>query len=213
MNISIRKLIPTPLADSINPKSDIWNSSVTFSKGNYYLIDAQSGKGKSTFIQSLYGIRRDYNGEIIINDDILADLDKTSLAKLRQNRLSVVFQDLRLFPELTALENITINANLSKNRYTDDIPFLFDRLNIGSLKHKQTSLLSYGEKQRVAIIRALTQNFDWILLDEPYAHLDKENTLLAHNLILEITQELDAGIILTSLGEDSFISFENTLTL
>lgn len=213
MNISIRKLIPTPLADSINPKSDIWNSSVTFSKGNYYLIDAQSGKGKSTFIQSLYGIRRDYNGDIIINDDILADLDKTSLAILRQNRLSVVFQDLRLFPELTALENITINANLSKNRYANDIPFLFDRLNIGSLKHKQTSLLSYGEKQRVAIIRALTQNFDWILLDEPYAHLDKENTLLAHNLILEITQELDAGIIITSLGEDSFISFENTLTL
>lgn len=213
MNISIRTLIPTPLADTINPKSDIWDKNITFTKGNFYLIDAKSGKGKSTFIQSLYGIRRDYTGDILFNETPLRGYNKISLASLRQNKLSVVFQDLRLFPELTAIENITINLHLSKNNYAEGLDILFERLNISSLKNKKIKFLSYGEKQRVAIIRALTQQYDWLLLDEPYAHLDKENTLLAHDLILEVSKNLNAGIILTTLGEDSFINFENTLSL
>ena len=213
MNISIRNVIPTPLAETINPKSNVWNTDITFIKGKNYLIDAQSGKGKTTFIQSLYGIRRDYSGEIKINNTELKCLNKTKIAKIRQKSLAVVFQDLRLFPNLTALENININANLSQNRFFDDIELLFQRLNIGDLKDKQTKLLSYGEKQRVAIIRAITQQYEWLLLDEPYAHLDKENTWLAHNLILEVSKELGAGIILTTLGEDDFITFENKLNL
>lgn len=213
MNISITKLIPTPLVDTINPKSDIWNKEISFKKGEYYLIDAKSGKGKSTFIQTLYGIRRDYTGDINFDDFLLKNYDKATLASLRQDSLSVVFQDLRLFPELTALENISINLHLSKNKYAENIDLLFERLNIASLKNKQTKFLSYGEKQRIAIIRAVTQNFEWILLDEPYAHLDQENTLLAHELITEVANSLNAGIILTTLGQDDFIKFDNTLAL
>ena len=114
-------------------------------KGKNYLIDARSGKGKTTFIQSLYGIRIDYSGEIKIYNTELKCLNKTKIAKIRQKSLAVVFQDLRLFPNLTALENININANLSQNRFFDDIELLFQRLNIGDLKHKQTKLEQNGQ--------------------------------------------------------------------
>ncbi len=213
MNIQLNKLIPTPLADSINPNSGVWNKEVIFSQGKTYLIDARSGKGKSTFIHSLYGIRRDYTGTISIEDRKLKKYEKDELATLRQSHLSIVFQDLRLFPHLTASENIKINSLLAHSTMANKLPEIYTRLQISHLVDKPAGLLSYGEQQRFAIVRAITQPFDWLLLDEPFAHLDKENTLAAYQLIQEAVKINQAGLILTSLGEDAFISYDYKLNL
>ena len=211
MNISIQALSPSYLNSTTCLESDVWNNHLTFEKGTRYLIDAPSGKGKSTFIQTLYGIQRNHPGEVFYGQKSLTSFNKEELALLRQKKLAIVFQDLRLFPEISAIENVQLNTNLSQNSQFNTIDDLFERLNISSLKHRVTKTLSYGEKQRVAIIRAIAQQFDWIILDEPYAHLDEHNTRCAHELIQEVAQSLHAGVILTSLGTNDLIEFDHKL--
>mgnify|MGYP003983354969 CR=1 FL=1 len=84
---------------------------------------------------------------------------------------------------------------------------LRQKLDISNFKDKLCQQLSLGQKQRTAIVRALLQPFDWIFLDEPFSHLDKENKEKASQLIQQITKEENAGLIVTSLGEDH--SFKN----
>lgn len=209
MNIELTNVIPEPLKGSLNPHSNIWNTKLTFEKGKQYLVDAQSGKGKSTFVQCLYGIRRDYEGSIAIDNKLVKNATQQQLSTWRKSHLSILFQDLRLFLDLTALENIELNMALDKGEYGSKIDYMTNKLQVSHLLDKKSKLLSYGERQRIALIRALAQPFEWILLDEPFSHLDKDNTTACYELILEVCQSNGAGIILTTLGEDSFIDFKN----
>ncbi len=213
MTITFQHVIPEPLKTSINPESDIWNVDQHFEPGKHYLIDAQSGKGKSTFVQCIYGIRRDYSGCILVDNKDICNFSTKQLALLRQSQLSILFQDLRLFLNLSARDNITLNSRLASNNYADRVDELAERLKVTHVLEKQAGLLSYGERQRIATIRALVQPYKWILLDEPFSHLDKENTLNSFELIREVSGEQGAGIILTTLGEDNFIHFENHLKI
>lgn len=211
MNIELKTVIPLPLAETINPKSDIWNKDLIFEAGQHYLIDAQSGKGKSTFVQCVYGMRWDYSGYIIIGGSDVRNVSKDKLAKWRQSELSIQFQDLRLFLDLSAYDNIQLNKALAANAYAEKIDYMAEKLSVTHLLGKTAGLLSYGERQRISLIRALVQPFKWILLDEPFSHLDKHNTQACFDLLLEVSESEKAGIILTSLGEDNFIQFKNHL--
>jgi putative ABC transport system ATP-binding protein len=213
MQIQLTQLVPIPLEESLNENSSVWNQDVSFSDSERVIIDAQSGKGKSTFIQTLYGIRQDYRGDISFNGKGIRDHSKNELAELRQHKLSIVFQDLRLFHDLTARDNIlvkTVHGTAPHNLSVEDVA---ERLHIRPLLDRKAGLLSYGERQRVATIRSLMQPFEWILLDEPFSHLDEENTLASYALIKEIADLNNAGIIITTLGKDPFIEFERTLKL
>lgn len=213
MNINLDHVIPDPIRAIINQNSAIWNTSCEFKSGEFYLVDAQSGKGKSTFIQTLYGIRKDYEGNVYFDNTPISDFNTSALANFRQEKLSILFQDLRLFLGLTARENIDIKASLAKSTWYDKVEEMAERLQVGHILNKQAELLSYGERQRIATLRALCQPFKWILLDEPFSHLDKENTLASFNLIQEVAKDQGAGIIITTLGEDEFINFNHHLEL
>ena len=214
MDIIIQDIIPHPLDGIYRPDSDVWNKEVTFKQGDYYLIDAKSGKGKSTFIQLLYGIRRDFKGKLFLNGTDAFHFTKNELALLRQQEISILFQDLRLFLDLTALENIQLNCKLAHSPWAERIPEMAKSLQVSTLLNKKVGLLSYGERQRIALLRALVQPFKWILLDEPFSHLDKENAQACLALLIEIAESQDAGIILTSLGDETnYIPFLNHLYL
>lgn len=213
MNIKLDHVIPEPIRATLNQNSAIWNTQCEFESGEFYLVDAQSGKGKSTFVQTVYGIRKDYSGKVYFDNTPITDLYTFALAKFRQEKISILFQDLRLFLGLTAQENIEIKASLAKSPWYDKIDEMAERLQISHILNKQAELLSYGERQRVATLRALCQPFKWILLDEPFSHLDKENTLASFNLIQEVAKDQGAGIIITTLGEDEFITFNHHLEL
>lgn len=208
MTIEFKKVIPEPIKSNYNPESEIWNQHFKLEEGKEYIINAKSGKGKSTFIQIIYGIRKDFEGTILVNSENIKDLSNDALALLRQQNLSILFQDLRLFGDLSARDNILVNAALNISSPLHLIDKWASQLGISHLLEKQVNLLSYGERQRIALIRTLIQPFDWVLLDEPFSHLDLGNTKIAYQLIKQRALEQNAGILITTLGEDHFLEGE-----
>lgn len=213
MQLSIQGLVPIPLREKVNAASGIWNSPANFNKGEYIFIQAPSGTGKTTLIHILYGLRRDYEGSVSWGDKAVAETDNEALASLRANSISVIFQDMRLFPELTAWENIDIKRRLTDTVTEQQATEWMDRLGLKDKKNSLGSTLSYGEQQRVSIIRALLQPFDWLLMDEPFSHLDHANTKKAIELILEVVKQHGAGMILADLDENTYFPYTKTIVL
>src|SRR3954451_20178858 len=105
MQITLHNLVPVPLKEKFSSRqSAIWNSDITFSQGEWVKIVAPSGSGKTTLMNILYKVRHDYEGWVKFEDQNLRDIVGDELAKLRQQKVSVVFQDLRLFENLTVRE-------------------------------------------------------------------------------------------------------------
>jgi ABC-type lipoprotein export system ATPase subunit len=214
MQLSLQGVVPVPLREKvINYKSGMWNTNVTLNKGAYIFVQAPSGTGKTTLIHILYGLRKDYEGEVKWDNNALKNIDKETLAGLRTNAISVIFQDMRLFPELTALENIEIKRKLTNTVTENQAKEWLDRLGLKDKKNSLGGTLSYGEQQRVAIVRALLQPFEWLLMDEPFSHLDKANTEKAIALIAEVVKTHNAGMILADLDENNFFPYTQTIIL
>ena len=116
MQIELKNIVPIPLKDKFSKRgSDIWNRQLEFAKGEWVKIKAPSGTGKTTFIHILYKMRGDYEGTVSWNSNDLKQLSGDALAALRQQQVSIIFQDLRLFPNLTARENIELKRILHKH--------------------------------------------------------------------------------------------------
>src|SRR3954464_11614424 len=162
MQIELRQIVPIPLKDKFAKRdSDIWNQHLQFSKGEWIKIKAPSGTGKTTFVHIIYKLRYDYQGTVLWSDKDLKEINGDSLAKLRQQNLSIIFQDLRLFPNLTARENIELNRVLQHPFYESNIiDAMAEQLGITSILNQPAGMCSYGEQQRIAIIRSLMQPFN-----------------------------------------------------
>jgi ABC-type lipoprotein export system ATPase subunit len=215
MQIELRQIVPIPLKDKFaKHDSDIWNQHLQFSKGEWIKIKAPSGTGKTTFVHIIYKLRYAYQGTVLWSDKDLKEINGDSLAKMRQQNLSIVFQDLRLFPNLTARENIELNRVLQKPLYDNSvIDTMAESLGIAHVLHQRAGLCSYGEQQRVAIIRALIKPFDWLIMDEPFSHLDYENIAKASSLIAEECSKRRAGFLLTDLEDDDHFNYTRILNL
>jgi putative ABC transport system ATP-binding protein len=212
--IKLQNIKPEPLFESgQSPKSDIWDTNRTFKKGKNYLITAPSGKGKSTLLHVIYGLRKDFSGELFLNEKDSAGFPPEEWSELRQSRFSIIFQDLRLFPDLTAMGNIQLNANLASKITPQRIKEMAEQLDISELLEKPCGALSYGQRQRVAIIRALCQPFDFLLMDEPFSHLDDANIEKASALIDSEIKRQSAGLIMVSLGERFLFDYDFELIL
>lgn len=215
MQIQLEQVVPHPLKEKIQSStSEVWNKTIQFQSPDYIKIKAPSGSGKTTFIHSIYGLRADFSGTILLNNKPIQHYSKEQIAIIRQQQISIVFQDLRLFPQLTAKENIELNRVLSKPIYnSSQIEIFAEKLNIQSILHQPAGLCSYGEQQRVAIIRALIQPFEFLIMDEPFSHLDQQNIQLAINLIKEECEKRNAGILLTDLENDHHFPYTQQLEL
>ena len=217
MHISLKNICPAPLTEMLNTQSqltsEIWQSDVDFIKGKHYQINASSGKGKSTFIHIIYGLRTDYTGEACINQQSVLNISRKEWAMLRQQKIADIFQDLRLFSELTAWDNLQVKAVLQNENMDHSIREMTAHLGVDHILNKKADLLSYGERQRIAIIRALCQPFEFILMDEPFSHLDKHNIEKACELIDHKCRLYQAGMIMTSLGYQYELQFDEQLRL
>lgn len=211
MQIQIQQLMPIPLKDKLLQRSSgIWNQDVTFSPGSFIKIKAPSGTGKTTLVHYLYHIRYDYTGTVLVDNRPWPAYNKNELAAMRQQQISIIFQDLRLFEQLTAAENIDLKRVMLPNPYCspEKIREMAARLNVTHVLQQSGKTLSYGERQRIAIIRALSQPFQWLLMDEPFSHLDEENTRRAAALIAAECKARNAGFILTDLDDDQHFSYD-----
>ena len=203
-----------PLREKVNTyQSGIWKSDMALNQGEYVFVQAPSGTGKTTLIHILYGLRKDYEGEVNWAGINFTATDKETVAGLRTNGLSVIFQDMRLFPELTALENIEIKRRLTNTVTTEQAQEWLGRLGLKEKKNSLAATMSYGEQQRVASVRALLQPFAWLLMDEPFSHLDNANTSKAISLVQEVVKERKAGMILADLDENNFFPYTKTIML
>jgi len=214
MKYTLNNILPNPLKEQKRThKSDIWETTCILEKGKKYLVTAPSGKGKSTFLHILYGLRKDYSGEVQLSDKAVNNLSNNEWANLRKDQLSIVFQDLRLFPKLSALDNILIKNQLNSTKTEAEIREMANLLGIDHLLGQSCETLSYGQRQRVAIIRALCQPFDFLFLDEPFSHLDEENTNAAFQLIQNVCADQETGFVLVSLGEQFGGAYDKELIL
>lgn len=203
--ITLRRVLPQVFRGSENEPpvsgSEIWlRDEVTFDRPGAYLIEAESGTGKSSLCSFIYGVRTDFDGEILMDATSTSTFGMDRWCELRCRALAYLPQEMRLFPELTAMDNILIKNRLTDFRTEAEIRRMLERLEIGHKADSPAGLLSVGQQQRVAIIRALCQPYDFLLVDEPVSHLDARNNAAVAAMITEETAARDAAVIATSVG-------------
>jgi ABC-type lipoprotein export system ATPase subunit len=181
--------------------SEVWlTPELTLRRGCRLCIQAESGGGKSSLLSFLYGQRRDFDGEILFDGTDVRTYSLSRWSELRTHSLALLPQEMRMFPELTVLQNLQLKNELTHHKTREQLLSLLDRLGIAGKANDRLGILSIGQQQRVALIRALCQPFDFILLDEPVSHLDRANNLLAAQIVAEEAAAQGAGIISTSVG-------------
>jgi putative ABC transport system ATP-binding protein len=208
MQVTIRDLLPSYFNENAAQASGIWRKELTFERGERIKIVAPSGTGKSSLINFLYGTRTNYSGEIRYAGKNLREYSGEHLARLRKDHISIVFQDLRLFGEQSAQQNLEIKRQLNPFHPAEKIPEMAGRLGIAERLSFTCNTCSYGEQQRIAIIRALLQPFEVLLLDEPFSHLDQANAERAMDLMLDEAGARNATIIFVDL--ERFDPFPHT---
>ncbi len=194
-------------------QSDVWKQDVCFRKGHLYLVEANSGTGKSSMCSYIIGYRHDYSGTIRFDGRDARSLSTHDWVEMRKRSLSHMFQELRLFPELTAMENVLIKNQLTGFKSKEDILRWFDALGIADKVDAKIGRMSFGQQQRVAMIRALVQPFDFILVDEPISHLDETNSRIMGEIMMEEARKQGAGVIVTSIGKHIDLPYEAVLRL
>ena len=212
-SIHFKYVIPQVFASREQQDSEIWQQDVVFEKGRVYLVEADSGKGKSTFCSYIQGYRNDFSGQLLFDDVDVRSLKVNDWVVIRERHISLLFQELRLFPELTAMENVEIKNKLTGFKSRAQIDEWFDMLGISDKRDAKVGKMSFGQQQRVAMIRALVQPFDFILADEPISHLDDSNSDIMGKILMEEAKMQGAGVIITSIGKHMNLDYDKIIKL
>ena len=206
-------IVPHVFSTRKNHDSEVWGQELIFEKGKTYLVEAESGKGKSTFCSYIIGYRNDFTGQLFFDDTDVRTFGVSDWSQIRTHNVSLLFQDLRLFPELSAMENVAIKNQLTLSQSPEKVGEWFDKLGIADKRDTKVGLMSFGQQQRVAMIRALCQPFDFILLDEPVSHLDDKNAETMGRIMYDEAQRQGAGIIITSIGKHQQLPYDRKVRL
>lgn len=173
-------------------------------KGEVVSIVGQSGAGKTTLLQIIGTLDRADSGRVIINGTDVSRMKEKELSAFRNREIGFVFQFHQLLPEFTALENVTIPAMIKGVSAHDARRQALDMLKFLGLSdrasHKPAEL-SGGEKQRVAVARALMNNPSVVLADEPSGSLDTKNKEELHNLFFELRDKLGQTFVIVTHDE------------
>mgnify|MGYP000449733650 FL=1 len=190
------------------------NINLSITKADRLAITGASGAGKSTLLQLLAGLDKPSKGNIFIDDIDLQSINPIEQSKIRLNSFGFVYQFHHLLEDLNVYENILIPQQLKYGSNSNDsagkVIKLLDQLGLSSRAKHLPWKLSGGEKQRVAIARAIVNNPSFLFLDEPTGNLDDENSNLVQDLILQIANEHDIALIL-STHDTNFANKMNTI--
>lgn len=215
--ITLENLLPEVFAadpaTSRVADSQIWRTTLTLGRGADVLVAAESGTGKSSLCSFLYGIRTDYRGRILFDGEDIARFSRSHWCCLRTRALAWLPQEMRLFPELSALDNIMIKNRLTDRLSGSEIMQMMEALEIDHKASSAAGLLSVGQQQRVAIIRAVAQPFDFLILDEPVSHLDERNNRAVAALVGARARAEGAAVIATSVGNHLLLDSPTLLKL
>ncbi|MDE6632940.1 MAG: ATP-binding cassette domain-containing protein [Muribaculaceae bacterium] len=211
--ITLGSLLPRVFAREELPYSMIWRKNVVFRRGGRYLVESASGGGKSSLAAFIMGSRNDYEGTLAFDGRDCRSLTIADWQEIRRKNIAYLPQELALFPELSAIENIMLKAEISGDVDIARIDKWLGRLGISGRRDYPAGRLSIGQQQRVALIRSLCQPFDFILLDEPVSHLDEDNNRIAARIVEEEAERQGAAIITFSVGNPLLIDNPEKLNL
>lgn len=211
--IEMKGMLPRVFVSEKIPPSDVWRHDVAFERGKFYLVEAASGGGKSSMCAYIFGARTDYEGRLLFDGEDAAGISMAGWQALRRRNIAYLPQELSLFPELTAWENIQLKNRVTGYASEKMVERWLEQLGIASRRDYPAGRMSIGQQQRLAIIRALCQPFDFILLDEPVSHLDEENNRIAAEIITEEARRQGAGIISTSVGNHLLLDYNKRMHL
>lgn len=209
--IIVDRVLPDFFTVVEHRSSGVWGKRVVFEKGKCYAVSAASGKGKSTLLNYMFGIRQIPNGDVQLNGRSVAAWSPEERSAMRSNTISMVFQDLQLFGHLTARENIELKRIRTNEPTTDAIAAWASVLEVEELLDRRCDRLSLGQQQRIAILRALAQPFEWLLMDEPTSHLDAHNAARVMQLVREECVRKGAGCLVSTLDEKPFFDVDDTV--
>lgn len=182
--------------------SEVWQQKICLERGRFYLIEAASGTGKSSLCSYIYGNRTDYFGSILFDETDISKFNIAKWQKLRRKSIAYLPQELSLFPELTAIQNVHLKNTLTNHASESQIKNWFEELGISDRMDYPVGKMSTGQQQRVAIIRAICQPFSFLILDEPVSHLDESNNAIVARLVSEEARKQGACVIATSVGNN-----------
>lgn len=189
---------------------------LTINKGEVVSIVGPSGAGKTTLLQIIGTLDKADKGSLTINNTDVGRLKEKELSAFRNNEIGFVFQFHQLLPEFTALENITIPAlinGLPAETARKKAIEMLDMLGLAERASHKPSELSGGEKQRVAVARALINNPSVILADEPSGSLDSKNKEELHNLFFELRDKLGQTFVIVTHDENLASQTDRTIHL
>ena len=176
---------------------------LSLEKGKVITVVGKSGSGKSTLLNVLSTLDEADKGEIIIDGKNIEGYTDNEISKLRNSFIGFVFQFHHLLPDFTVVENILMPKRINnKNSKLNKAWELLDTLQLLDIKDKYPMELSGGEKQRVAVLRALINDPKILFADEPTGNLDENNALLLVDLLREINRDYKVAILLTTHNPD-----------
>jgi lipoprotein-releasing system ATP-binding protein len=189
---------------------------VEIKRGEIVSIVGSSGAGKTTLLQIIGTLMNANKGKIFYDDTLVSNLRDKELAEFRNKRIGFVFQFHHLLPEFNALENICIPAFIaktSKSAAEKRAKELLSFLNLSGRAHHKPSELSGGEQQRIAVARALINNPDVILADEPSGNLDTVNKEELHQLFFDLRKNFNQTFIIVTHDKDLAAKSDRMLTM
>jgi len=179
------------------------NICLTVRAGEFVVIEGKSGSGKSTLLSILSGLDRPDKGTIKLDGIDITDLSEDELAPFRNRTIGYVFQSFHLVPSLTAMENIMFPAELNRNSQAEAKACdLLKQVDMIDRRNNFPHQLSGGEKQRVAICRALVNSPQIVFADEPTGNLDSANGNVILQLLLELRREFNTTLLLATHSRD-----------
>lgn len=211
--IHFESVLPEPLEAIDHTQSQVWKKDFVLDANRRYTVEAPSGRGKSTFLHIIYGLRSDYSGSLTFDENKSKSFSLDDWSSMRRQHLSMIFQDLRLLPDFTVEQNLKLHSDLFPNYNFTLEKEALSKFGIRELMKKKAGLCSYGERQRVAIVRAICRPYRFLLMDEPFSHLDENNIRVASDLIQESLNANQAGFLMASLGFSYELKPETTLQL
>jgi len=172
--------------------------SFTIERGRSLCVTGASGAGKSTLLQLLGGLDSPTSGSVMLDGIDIYKLPDSGRAKIRNKRIGFVFQFFHLLPEFSAVENVMLPAMIGGRRARDKAVRLLEAVGLGGRIDHKPSEMSGGESQRAAIARALINDPDVLLCDEPTGNLDSSNSESIYKLLFGLKSESNTAIVIVT---------------
>lgn len=185
-------------------------------KGEIVTIVGASGAGKTTLLQIIGTLEKADKGDVIFNGQNISKMNQKTLAAFRNKNIGFVFQFHHLLPEFTAIENICIPAYIAgtpKNEALKKATQLLEYLKLTDRANHKPSMLSGGEQQRIAVARALINNPEVILADEPSGNLDSQNAKELHELFFKLREQTGQTFVIVTHNPTLAQMADRTITI